>query len=85
MEKNKKELLSDIELWIAFLERHSEAELLKQARMTKMKLSLLIEEEEKNGSLDQNQEYILSICHRDYKYIEEGIFRLKYEPKNTLH
>lgn len=85
MRNNPTELLSTLELWIAFLQKHDQFELLKQANITRMKLSALSNILKEEGSLSEGQVAVLNLCVKDYEYLQNMMFRLQYEPKNLLH
>lgn len=85
MKQHPTELLSTIELWIAFLEKQDQFELLKIAKVTHMKLKSLSDVYEQVGGLTENQNVVLNLCIKDYEYIQQELLRLRYEPKTLLH
>ena len=85
MKQHPTELLSTVELWIAFLEKQEQFELLKIAKVTHMKLKSLSDVYEQVGGLTENQNVVLNLCIKDYEYIQQELLRLRYEPKNLLH
>ena len=79
------DILSSLELWIVFLARHEQVELLKQAKITRMKFQSLREVFEQTGSFTEGQNKVLELSLKDYEYIQQAIFRINYEPPKNLH
>lgn len=82
---NPTELLQNLNLWISFLEKHNQLDLLKQANATKMKLEGLESSMVKNGQLSSEQEIIFGLCLRDYEYIQQAMFIIRYGNHHSLH
>ena len=84
--KKTNELIEELDLWIPFLEKKEKYELLKQAKITRMKLENLEDAEIANGELSVEQEVIWDLCVKDVQYIENKIALIKLEDGlNLLH
>ncbi len=82
---NLKEKIDTLDLFIKFFKEKNNFVLEKQASITKLKLSDLLELTQKGNILNQGQNAVLTICLKDYDNLLMQIQNYTLKEEKVLH